>query len=68
MKIKLYLTKIYLYFRTLLLAGTGKKLSKWKDRFINESVRFNFPIHKPYNQLSNEEKNILWDGKENVKE
>ena len=54
-------------FQNAVACWNGKKLSKWKDRFINESVSFNFPIHKPYNQLSNEEKNILWDGKEKCK-
>ncbi len=54
-------------FQNAVACWNGQKLSKWKDRFINESVKFNFPIHKPYNQLSNEEKNLLWKGKEKCK-
>ena len=54
-------------FQNAVACWNGQKLSKWKDRFINESVKFNFPIHKPYNQFSNEEKNLLWKGKEKCK-
>ena len=42
---------------------SGLKLSKWKERFIQNSIEFNFPIHKPYIELSNEELDILWNGK-----
>ncbi|MBT3612417.1 MAG: excinuclease ABC subunit UvrA [Flavobacteriales bacterium] len=41
----------------------GGKLSKWKDRFIIRSAKFNFPVHRPYNELTKEEKVILWNGK-----
>tara|TARA_B100001758_G_scaffold247464_1_gene265363 strand:- start:2206 stop:4974 length:2769 start_codon:yes stop_codon:yes gene_type:complete len=41
----------------------GEKLSKWKDRFILRSTKFNFPIHRPYSKLSKEEINLLWNGK-----
>ena len=42
---------------------SGLKLSKWKERFIQNSIEFNFPIHKPYIELSEEELDILWNGK-----
>ncbi len=45
----------------------GKKLSKWKERFINQSEIFNFPTHRAYNKLSKKEKEILWNGKEKCK-
>ena len=41
----------------------GEKLSKWKERFIIRSSKFDFPVHRPYNELTEEEKDILWDGK-----
>lgn len=40
----------------------GKKLKKYKSLFIKNSVHHNFPIHKPYFELSNEQKKLLWDG------
>ena len=41
----------------------GEKLSKWKDRFIIRAAKFDFPVHRPYNELTKEEKDILWNGK-----
>lgn len=41
----------------------GEKLSKWKDRFIIRAAKFDFPVHRPYNELTKEEEVILWNGK-----
>jgi len=41
----------------------GEKMSEWKQWFIEKAGKFNFPIHKPYIELSKEEKDILWHGK-----
>ena len=46
---------------------SGIKLSRWKDKFIKNSAKYNFPVHRPYNNLSKAEKNILWNGKEKCK-
>jgi len=46
---------------------SGEKLSKWKDKFIQNSIDFDFPIHRPYKKLSENEKNILWNGKDKCK-
>ena len=46
---------------------SGLKLSKWKDRFIKKSLDFDFPIHRPYKNLSKTDKEILWKGKEKCK-
>ena len=45
----------------------GEKLSKWKDRFISKSVEFDFPIHRPYIELNENEKNILWNGNKKIR-
>ena len=42
---------------------SGLKLSKWKDKFILNSAEYNFPIHKKYQDLSKEERDLLWNGK-----
>lgn len=41
----------------------GEKMSWYKDEFIKEVSEFNFPIHRSYYLLSEEEKDILWYGK-----
>ena len=45
----------------------GTKLVKWKEKFISNSMKYNFPIHKPYKNLSTDEKDLLWNGKEKCK-
>lgn len=44
----------------------GVKMSKWKEHFIRKSAPYNFPIHRPYNELTEEQKELLWNGNEEV--
>lgn len=44
-------------------AWKGSKMGKWKDKFIRYAADFDFPVHKPYYELSEEQKDILWTGK-----
>lgn len=40
----------------------GETMSKWKNKFILGASEADFPIHRPYMELSGEEKEILWEG------
>lgn len=40
----------------------GEKMGEWKRYFISKAHLFGFPIHKPYYQLTEEQKAILWNG------
>ncbi|MBP1531249.1 MAG: excinuclease ABC subunit UvrA [Bacteroidaceae bacterium] len=40
----------------------GEKMSEWKNWFVRLNSERGFPIHKPYFQLSREEKDWLWHG------
>jgi len=40
----------------------GEKLGLWKDRFIKEARKFNFPVHKPIADLTEKQYEILWKG------
>ena len=40
----------------------GEKLSEWKNQLIRNAASFDFPIHRPYFQLTDEEKQLLWKG------
>ena len=44
----------------------GQKLKKYKSLFIKNSQEYDFPIHKPYHELSEKHKKLLWDGDKNV--
>ena len=40
----------------------GEKLSEWKDELVNNAYRFNFPVHKPWYDLTEEQRQLVWDG------
>ncbi|WP_405572182.1 excinuclease ABC subunit UvrA [Winogradskyella sp. Asnod2-B02-A] len=40
----------------------GDTMSWYKDQLVNNSHHFDFPIHKPYFQLSEAQKAIIWKG------
>lgn len=41
---------------------SGEKMQEWKKRLIHLAPRFNFPIHTPYNKLTESQKAFLWHG------
>lgn len=40
----------------------GDKMGVWKDEFCRRAAKDNFPIFKPYLELSKKEKDMLWHG------
>lgn len=40
----------------------GESMRRWKERLISSAHLFDFPVHKPYFQLSDEQKALLWKG------
>lgn len=40
----------------------GEIMSQWKNNLIYNAHLCKFPIHRPYNQLSEKEKKMLWEG------
>lgn len=40
----------------------GPKMSEWQKDFIRKTRDLDFPIHKPYNELTEEQKDLLWNG------
>lgn len=45
----------------------GEKMSEWLDQFLKSAYKFDFPIHKPYFQLSKGQKELLWTGNSHFK-
>ena len=45
----------------------GEKLKKYKNDLIKNSTNFDFPIHKPYFKLNQEQKDLLWTGNSHFK-
>ena len=40
----------------------GEKMGEWLAEFISRSASYDFPIHRPYYELSDREKDLLWHG------
>ncbi len=40
----------------------GEKMGEWKQQLIRVANKFDFPIHRPYYQLTDEQKQVLWVG------
>ncbi len=40
----------------------GDKMNEWKTRLIHLAPHFNFPIHTPYMDLTESQKDFLWHG------
>lgn len=41
---------------------SGEKMGEWKTRLVHLAPRFNFPIHTPYNELTDAQRDFLWHG------
>ena len=44
----------------------GEKLSEWKDDFIRSAAAHDFPIHRPYRDLTEAQRKLLWNGAKGV--
>ena len=40
----------------------GEKMKKWKEKLVMNADQFNFPVHKPYYELTDEQRQVLWRG------
>ena len=44
----------------------GEVMGEWLKEFIRSSAKYDFPIHRPYCELTEPEKNLLWHGARGV--
>lgn len=42
----------------------GEKMGEWKERLVMNAYKFDFPIHKPFYELTEEQRELLWEGNE----
>lgn len=40
----------------------GEKMREWNDALVKHALKFDFPIHRQYNQLTEKEQRLLWTG------
>ncbi|MBF0595879.1 excinuclease ABC subunit UvrA [Faecalibacter rhinopitheci] len=49
-------------YEDAIAAWKGDKMSEWKNFFLKAATKVDFPIHKPYYELSEDQKDFLWRG------
>ena len=40
----------------------GESMSHYRDQLVNRAYKFDFPIHKPWFELTPEQQQLVWDG------
>jgi len=49
-------------FEDAVACWKGEVMGEYKLQLIRSADKFNFPIHKPYYELTDEQRQLLWDG------
>jgi len=49
-------------YEDAIVCWKGESMKTWKERLIASAGLFDFPVHKPVYQLTNEQKDLLWQG------
>ncbi|QSB26017.1 excinuclease ABC subunit UvrA [Flavobacterium sp. CLA17] len=49
-------------FESAVYPWRGDSMSWYKDELVKHAYKFDFPIHKPFFELSEEQKEVLWKG------
>ncbi|HEY3404531.1 MAG TPA: excinuclease ABC subunit UvrA [Ohtaekwangia sp.] len=40
----------------------SEAMSEWQKPLLKNGIKFDFPIHRPYNELTREQQDLLWTG------
>lgn len=49
-------------FEGAIACWKGEKMGEWLTPLVKSAIKFDFPIHRSFNQLSKTEKQLLWTG------
>ncbi|PKB15521.1 excinuclease ABC subunit A [Flavobacterium sp. 5] len=49
-------------FENAIFPWRGESMSWFRDELVNHAYKFDFPIHKPFFQLTEEQKDLIWTG------
>jgi len=49
-------------YENAIFAWRGESMSWYRDQLVNNAYKFDFPIHRPWFELTDEEKQLVWDG------
>lgn len=49
-------------FENAIFPWRGESMSWYRDQLVNNAYKFDFPIHKPYFELTEEQQDLIWKG------
>jgi len=49
-------------FENAIYPWRGESMGWYRDQLVNNAYKFDFPIHKPYFELTEEQRELLWKG------
>ncbi|MCD6201457.1 MAG: excinuclease ABC subunit UvrA [Bacteroidales bacterium] len=49
-------------YEDAIVCWRGEKMRKWKEALIYHAPKFDFPVHRPYYRLTEEQKKLIWTG------
>lgn len=49
-------------FENAIFPWRGESMGWYRDQLVNNAYKFDFPIHKPYFELTEEQKDLIWKG------
>jgi excinuclease ABC subunit A len=49
-------------FQDAVACWRGESMGEWKMQLVHHAEKFHFPIHKPYFELSESQRELLWTG------
>ena len=49
-------------FENAIFPWRGDSMSWFRDQLVNNAYKFDFPIHKPWFELSEDQKSLVWEG------
>jgi excinuclease ABC subunit A len=49
-------------YEDAVMCWRGEKMSEWKREFIHIAANYSFPIHRPYRDLTDAQRRLLWEG------
>lgn len=49
-------------FENAIFPWRGESMGWYRDQLVNNAYKFDFPIHKPFFELTDEQKQLLWKG------
>ncbi len=49
-------------YESAIACWRGERMKEWNEKLLLNAYHFNFPVHKPWYRLSEEQKKLLWKG------